>query len=533
MCFRFCSITDSIPQEGDDVQKRLFFRNAAILTVTSLLLRSIGILFRIYVSNRIGAEGMGLYQLIVSVYVLAASFASSGLTTAVTRLCTDELAYERHYSARRILYISVLLSIAIGIVSGILIYGGADVIAVRFLHDSRAISSLRILTISLPFMGASSCIKGYFFARRKVTSSSVAQILEQLVRIVSILVILELRHVFTVEGACFTVLLGDTVAEATSCLFMTICYIIDRRLLKSNNREPCKHPIQQILHIALPITGGRYLSSGLRTAENILVPDTLYRFTASRETALAQFGMLKGMALPLIFFPSSFLTAFTSLLIPEISEAKALCHTKHLRRTVDRAIHLTLLSSYLISGIFLVLAYPLAELVYHDKEVGRMLLMLAPLAPIMYLESVVVGILKGLDQQTHSLLYSVVDSASRIVLILLFVPRYGIDGFYGVMVFSNLLTCIMNTARLRKVTDLHIPIGKWFVRPLIGLAVSCGVPLLLTKFSGLTPDDPVLYCVTSIVIISSLYIVLMPFLKCVEKNDFITVHTQKNRTVIH
>ena len=529
-----CLITDLTLQEGDLVQKRVFFRNAAILTITSLLLRSIGILFRIYVSNRIGAEGMGLYQLIISVYVLAASFAGSGLTTAVTRLCADELAYQRYHTANRILYIAVLLSIIIGIASGILIYIGADSIATCFLHDSRAVSSLRILTFSLPFMGASSCIKGYFLAKRNVVSSSVSQILEQVVRIVSILLILEFQSVTTVEDACFAVLLGDSIAEAISCLFMVICYCVDQCRPNHNDNERYHRPIRRILHIALPITGGRYVSSGLRTVENILVPDTLYRFTHSRETALSQFGMLKGMALPLIFFPSSFLTAFTSLLIPEISQANALSNTKHLRRTVERAVHLTLLSSYLISGIFLVLAHPLAELIYHDRDVGNMLLWLAPLAPIMYLESVVVGILKGLDQQTHSLFYSILDSGSRILLIVLFVPHYGIYGFYSVMVVSNLLTCLLNTGRMCKVTALKICIGKWIMRPLIALVISCGISTLISRYTLLISKDAMVYCITNIFIIVAVYIILLLFLQCVEQEDLIIVklcQRTKKRTV--
>ena len=503
------------------MKKRVFFRNAAILTVTSLILRSIGILFRIYVSNRIGAEGMGLYQLIVSVYVLAASFAGSGLTTAVTRLCTDELAYNRYTGAKRILYWSVGLSIGAGVLSGLIIFGGADFIALRFLRDSRAIRSLQILTVSLPFMGMSSCIKGYFMARRKVTESSIAQILEQVVRIASIVFILELQNISDVEGSCFAVLLGDTIAEAVSCLFMTLCYLSDQKRLHDDRKSHFGYPVRNILHISIPITAGRYLSSGLRTAESLLVPNALFRYTASRDSALAQFGMLKGMALPLIFFPSSFLTAFTSLLIPEISEANALSHRKHLQRTVKRAIHLTLLSSYLISGVFVVLAYPLAELVYHNRDVGRMLMLLAPIAPSMYQESVVVGILKGLDQQVHSLWYSILDSGSRILLIPMFVPNFGIDGFYGIMVFSNVLTCTLNTARLCKVLHFRIPFKTWFFRPILALCVACGIPLLLNRCSLLDPDRSLLYCTTGALIIGVVYVVLLPFLSCIEDSDLI------------
>lgn len=511
------------------MRKRVFFQNAAVMTVTSLLLRSIGILFRIYVSNRVGAEGMGLYQLIVSVYVLVSSFAASGLTTAVTRLCTDELAYGSVRRSKRVLFTSIGISVGVGIVSGCLLLGCADFIAQTFLHDIRAVPSLRILTVSLPFMGASSCIKGYFLARRKVTSSSIAQILEQLVRIGVIVLILEITGTTGVEGACFAILLGDTIAEASSCLYMVGSYWLDKRHLKAicDTGKNDNGILKRILSIALPITGGRYLNSGLRTIENVMVPNTLFQFTGSRELSLEQFGKLKGMAMPLVFFPSSFLNAFTSLLIPEISEAKALSQTKRLQRTIERSLHMTLLSSYLISGVFLVLAYPLAELVYHDAEVGRMLLILAPLAPIMYLESVVAGILKGLNQQNHSLLYSVLDSVSRIVLILLIVPAYGIDGFFGVMIFSNLLTCFLNVGRLCKVSGVRIRIGKWIGRPMLALATAIAVSSVLKTAALIDPHETLLYSVTCATVICTVYLVLLPILGCVEREDLITVKQLK------
>lgn len=503
------------------MRKRVFFQNAAIMTVTSLLLRSIGIIFRIYVSNRIGAEGMGLYQLIISVYVLASSFAVAGLNTAVTRLCTDELACGTTASVKRVLYRAIGISTVIAFVSALVISFGADWIAVSLLHDTRAVSSLRVMTISLPFMGISSCIKGYFMARRRVTSSSVAQILEQLTRIGTIVLILEWTAADSVEHACLAVMIGDTVAEAISCLFMAACYLIDKRCLNKNDQPALLSDrfTHRLLSIALPITGGRYLSSGLRTAENIMVPHTLELSGLSRESALSSFGKLKGMALPLIFFPSSFLNAFSALLIPEISEAKVLSQQVRLTRTIERTLHLTLVSSILISGVFWFLAYPLGELVYRDREVGMMLRVLAPLAPVMYLESVVVGILKGLDQQTHSLAYSVLDSASRIALILLLLPRYGINGFFGVMVFSNLLTCGLNVYRLCKVSNIKIRFDKWIIRPVAAAALGISAAHFAGVFGHIPQKEPLLFCFVGAAVIGVVYLVMMPLLGCVTAED--------------
>ncbi len=465
---------------------------------------------------------MGLYQLILSVYVLISSFATSGLTTAVTRLCTDQLALNNTRSVKKTLWTAVFLSLLIGVISGICVCFGAEWIAQTCLHDIRAVSSLRIMTVSLPFMGISSCIKGYFMARRKVTGSSVAQILEQLTRIGVIVYILEILQADTVEQTCFAILLGDSVAEGISCMYMAVCYWLDRRHLnRANTAKPFIGIRTKLLAIALPITGGRYLNSGLRTIENLTVPNALQIHTLSRETALSQFGKLKGMALPLIFFPSSFLTAFSALLIPEISEANALSQPNRLKRTIERSLHMTLISSYFISGVLFVLAYPLGNILYHDNEVGFMIALLAPLAPIMYTESVIVSILKGLDQQTHSLYYSIVDSITRIICIFLIVPTNGIVGFYVVMVISNLLTCSLNFSRLYKVSSIQVQVSKWIAKPLLALSLALTVVYSLNRTTAFNDNDNALYCVTITVIMIAVYLGALYSLGCIEREDFI------------
>ena len=180
----------------------VFLKNAAILTVTSLILRTIGIFFRIYMSNKIGAEGMGLYQLIVSIYVLGATFATSGISTAVTRLVADELVRGIASSVRRILRRSIALSLILGVASTAIIYGGAELISVYWIKDIRATSALRVLSFSLPSMGISSCLRGYFIARRRVAVSSRAQLLEQAVRIGIVVFLLDRFSAFGIGIAC-------------------------------------------------------------------------------------------------------------------------------------------------------------------------------------------------------------------------------------------------------------------------------------------------------------------------------------------
>lgn len=136
------------------MKKATFIKNAFILTATSLLLRTIGIFFRIYMSNKVGAEGMGLYQLIFSIYVLGSTFATSGISTAVTRLVADELVCGTPKSVRHILHRAIALSLLIGAASTALIFFGADIISAYWIKDMRAVPALKILCFSLPSMAS-------------------------------------------------------------------------------------------------------------------------------------------------------------------------------------------------------------------------------------------------------------------------------------------------------------------------------------------------------------------------------------------
>lgn len=502
------------------MRKLEFFKNAMILTVTALILRAIGIVFRIYMSNKIGPEGMGLYQLIFSIYVLAATFASSGISTAVTRLIAEEMGRGSKKSVLKILYRATALTLIIAVISSLAVFFGADLIARYGLRDVRAVPALQILAFSLPFMGVSSCLRGYFIARRNASSPSASQIFEQLVRIAVFMVLIDRFASRGLVFTCAVVLLADTVAEAVSCGYLWLAYRRDLRRLESGEnrpRRPAYPVVRRIISIALPITAGRYLNTALHTAENLLVPGSLTKFNASRETSLSQFGMLKGMAMPILFFPASFLTAISTLLIPEISEAAAEGRKSKVDAAVKHSIHVTLTLSILISGLFMLLGPALGSLIYQSEEVGFMIRALAPIVPFMYLESVCDGILKGLNQQVSSFKYSVIDSVLRIALIVLLVPRQGMIGFLGVMTVSNILTSTLNIRRLLVVTKLKLDISKWIVKPVLAAAASGAAAFWLSRKLML---HVVPSLILSCAVVVFLFFVLLVLFRGVTREDF-------------
>ena len=465
-------------------RRGLFIKNAFILTGSAMLLRLLGMFYQIYMSNRIGAAGMGLYQLIHSVYILFVNLATSGITIAVTRLIAENMERGGRRAANRVLRRALLISGTLSIAGALFLLFGADLVASVFLKDLRSAPALRILAPSLPLVGVSCCLRGYFTARRKVSVSSNAQIFEQLVRIA---IGVTLLNLFADKGllyACAAVVIGNTVSEVACCSFMLIGFMLDRkRFAETGNGQLIvkKSVTGQILAIAAPIAAIGCLNTLLRTIENLLVPNCLTKYTHSRERSLAEFGMLKGMAMPLLFFPSSFLAALATLLVPEIAEAYTSHKQERLNRMITTSMHITIASSILIGGIFFLFSTELGVLIYKSEEVGFLLRVLAPIMPFMYLESIADGILKGLNQQVSSLKYSVADSVIRIAMIFLLVPVEGMKGFLLVMVVSNLFTAFMNVRRLLHVTGLKIQWGKWVLKPGAAMVFSGIVTVALCK----------------------------------------------------
>lgn len=441
----------------------VFIKNTVVLVATSLILRSVGIFFRVWQVDKIGSEGMGLYQLIFSVYMLAATFSTAGVSTAVTRLVADN-EHKGEAAVKSVMKTATAVTLLAAAVSVAAVFFGAEPIAVYLLKDERAIPALKILSFSLPFMGLSACFRGYFIARRKTVQPSVVQLLEQAVRIAVVVACVEL---WADKGLTYTaaaVLCGDSVAEAFSFLANWLLYRRDRkRLIKG---EALDGVLRKILHIAVPITGSSYLSSILHTVESLLVPLKLTVFHGSKGRGLELFGAIRGMALPILFFPASFLTSLSTMLIPEVSSASAAGDTLAVRDTVSKSVGTTLIMSTLVACCFMFNASDVGWVVYGDRDVGQMILVLSPIVPLMYLESVTAGLLKGLDCQVNVLKVNTFDSCFRILAVLFIVPRFGIKGYLAIMMISNTFTSSLSAWCLFKAANIKPTLGQWVLTPL-------------------------------------------------------------------
>ena len=467
------------------MKKLLFIKNALILTATSLILRLLGIFLKIWLASEIGSEGIGLYQLVFSFYMLAAVFATSGISTAVTRLVSDELVIGSKKGIRKIMLRSFTVTAIFAFLTQFALLSFSDFISLNIINDIRAAASLKILSFSLLFMGISSCIKGYFIAGKKTFPPASSQIFEQLVRIGVIMFHVKHFALGDVKAACAIILFGDTVAEICSCIYLYIFYRNDYGRLPSGSSFPAKRPLtHELLRISMPISGSKYVTSVLRTLESTLVPRGLISSGMNNAAALSTLGAIRGMALPVLFFPSSLLNSITTLLIPELAEAVAKKHFAAMRSSVSRALQITTTVGFIFGAVFFFCGNKLGLIIYKDAEVGFLLTALAPLVPLMYLDSLADGLLKGLDRQGATFRHSVTDSVLRIVLIYFLLPIYGRTGFIAIMYLSNVYTCLLNVIDLIKVTQIKINLFSNVSLPLTAaIAVTFTAHNIINRFS--------------------------------------------------
>ncbi len=449
------------------MNKRTFLINALSLTISAFFMRAINIIYRIYLTNKIGAEGMGLYQLIYSVFIFAVTVSTAGISLSVTRMISETISSGKQNTIKSCMRKCCLFSLCLSACAAAILIFSSGWIGAFILNDLRIILPLRILAVGLPFMATCACLKGYFLAIRGVIPSALGELLEQFVTIIIPVVLFSILASPSVEDCCCAVMIGSAAGEAASCFFTYLMYRLHLRRQKTSHYKKSSGIMRKFCHITLPLTISSSLRSGLGVIENLLIPIGYRKNGVAAASALAEYGILNGMVMPVLFFPSTFLSAFASLLVPEMTEAMTQNHHRTIQSVSGRAIRMSLLFS-LFTAVFIgCFAKHIGLLFYQSTESARLLQILAPLIPLWYLDIVVDNLLKGLDQQLASMRYNFYDTAIRVVLVYFLIPMAGTKGYLVIIFFSTIFNAVLSLHRLIRTTSLFIPIFRWICAPAI------------------------------------------------------------------
>ena len=461
-----------------------FFKSGVMLTVVALAMRTAAMLFGAFVSRTVGAEGTGLYTVIMTVYSFALTFATSGISLTVTRLVASAIGEGKPEKVGRVFRSAVVYSLLFGVFATFLLFFGANFIGGFILNDARTVTSLKVLAFSLVPVSLGSVIGGYFVGVRRVGFNAASQVLGQMLKILVTVVLVVKLSSGGVEGCVMALCLGITLTEILGFLIQLFCFAYDRYRYARNVGKSQRSEMGDVAKTAFPLAFSAYVRSALLSLEHILIPKRLCDGGETSSEAYSNYGLLHGMALPVILYPMTPLSSFSGLLVPEFANDISAGNKERMSRVASEALGTTLVYASVCAVMLYSFSEELGYTIYGSYEAGYYIRTLAPVVPIMYLDHVTDSMLKGIGEQVFSMWVNISDSVLSIVLVWFLIPRMGILGYAVVIVVMEGYNFALSLFRLKKRIIFKVNLWRSLALPLLASLAAATLANTIFKFSG-------------------------------------------------
>ncbi len=447
--------------------KKNIYRTAALVTGLSIAERALGFLYRIVLSRLIGAEGLGLYQVALSVFSVFITIGTGGIPITVSRLISKSKADNNPKGESSAVTAGILGSLMLTIPVCIIFAVGGDKFSFLF-SDERCLSLFSILLVGLVFSSIYAVIRGSFWGNKQFLAPSILELVEESVMVIAgVLLLRGVTDVFDgAKRAAFAVIISYTVSFSSSI----ICFFARKGRLASPRQQ-----LKPLFSAAMPITAVRAGGSFVGSAVAVLLPAMLIRAGATKSEALQMFGVVSGMAIPILSIPSTIIGSISLVLVPELSEDFYRKRYKQMAKNIERGLSVTVIVACLLIPLFFVLGEDIGRVLYSDQSAGEMIknccFMLLPMS----LTMISTGMLNSLNFEKQTLVYYFIGAAAMLASVL-FLPKYiGVYAYPIGLSLSYVICAVLNLIFLARKCPLSPTLVK---KSLIVFALMLPVSLI-------------------------------------------------------
>lgn len=422
-------------------RSQTLMKGTIILTAAGIATRLIGFFYRIFLSHTFGEEMVGLYQLIFPVYAMFISLTCAGIQTAVSRFVAKSRASDTPGDGKRYFTAGLAVSFFLSVLSMLFLRAFASPIAAFVIGDVRCTPLLQIMAYAFPFGAVHSCICGYYLGRRETQVPSVSQLFEQFARVAAVVLLASAAARGTLPPSISIAVLGLVFGEIVSSFYSVIYFLKDQKTsarLRVSGRSRIEL-LGDLLRLSVPLCTNRILLNLLQSVEAVSIPHCLRMYGASASDALATYGVLTGMALPCILFPSAATNSIATMLMPSVAELQSSGDTESLRKLASKVIVFCLVIGLLCCTGFLLFGTYIGQVLFHSRLAGKFIVTLAWICPFLYMNTSLLGILNGLGKTSTTLVINTAGLAIRIISIFLVIPAAGILGYLWGMLTSQIV----------------------------------------------------------------------------------------------
>ena len=468
-----------------------FLKGTLILTVSSIVVKVIGSLNWIILSRVLGGEGIGLYQMGFPIYLMAITLSSAGIPVAISIITAEKLAQKDFLGAKRVFNVSLRFLFVTGLVfASALFFGAHWLIDNHWIRDSRAYYSIIALAPAVFFVTFLASFRGYLQGWQIMTPTAASEIVEQLMRVVTMIVFANMFMPHGLAYAAGGASMGAGVGAFCALLVLMWFYGRLKQKLKADlqqqnplaTRESARAIISRLLRLALPVSMSSLMLPVVANLDLLIVPQRLEAAGFHISQATEFFGYLTGMAVPLINLATIFTAAMTISLVPAISESRALNDVFGIRAKTRTAFRVALIITCPCFVGMYFLAEKIAALIYNAPGAADAIQTMSVGILLLGLHQISTGILQGLGRTSIPVINMILAAAVKVFLswTLTAIPTLGIKGAAMATVVDFGLAAVLNMIFIYKYTGFALSFSGVFKPAVSAAAMGAAVYGVIT-----------------------------------------------------
>lgn len=471
-----------------------FMKSVLILMFSQVLIKLLGFVYRVYLTNRegFGDEGNAIYSGGYQIYAILLTISSIGVPNAISKLVSEKVAVGNTRGANRILKIALMTFGIVGLCGTLLLFFGAGYISNVILQISDTELTLVALSPAIFFVSVASVMRGYFNGRDRISATAKSQTLEQIFKTVLTIVVVEV--IVLLYGTNVVIMaaganLATTLSVLLSFLYLGIYYKIysksdriNRVDTESNKSESVLSIVKRIIFVSLPITLSAIMSTLNKNVDSMTVIRYLKRVVSEKEATI-QYGILSGKVDTLITLPLSFNVAFSTALVPSISASIAKNDTRSAAKRISFSMLLTMIIGLPFTLGMVVFAQPIINLIFPNATSGAVLLQISSFTIIFsVLAQTANGALQGLGKISIPAISGFAGLVVKIIANVTLIKWIGVNGAAIGSNLNNIVVFLVSYIVLKNTIKLDLKFGKFFIKPFIATAIMCICSFTLYKF---------------------------------------------------
>lgn len=456
--------------------KNKILKDTFFLTAIEFIMQGLSLIVNIFITKSFGSEFIGIISLIGSFFVFITIISSGNVYLSTSRFISEEIG-KQNGNPNTVLKYGIFSSLSMSVITGIALLMFSQPISTGLLKTPEIESVIKVLAFTLPVCSLNASLKGYFNAVRKVSAPAVSGIVEFTVKSAVLLIFTQAINNNSNISPLTAFALSVATGQISGFLVILFIFIKNRKVYKNK----CSIKLKTFIFCSVPIFLNSLVTSVLSSTNDALVPVTLKQYGNSTSQAFSQFGIFEAIVIPALFFPSSILCSLSGILVPELARERTAENSEKNKHLVKKVLKYTFSFSVFTAMIFLCFGDEIGFLMSGDYFAGKIITILAPAVPFIYLEIILEGILRGMGKHSFSSLNYLVEYAIRISVVLIFVPLFGFYGIVASYLASNIVCNISRLVMIIKVTGIKFVFSDNLVIPIISAMISAQASFITQK----------------------------------------------------